>query len=168
MSVLVYDMLRRMITISTLVSVHCGSVLHHDLHARPLDSLASIAPSLTSLLSQSHLSNQHNDNRKNRPLGTFRLQWTKQGPDPRGCGTSHCGLKKIAFDITMFPNARNSIRRWNDHGSSKIPIPIAATLHNLMTESSSGEKKWFRTEHDGNLLPRVRLEIFMEGGEVRC
>ena len=66
----------------------------------------------------------------------------------------------------MFPNARNSIRRWNDHGSSKIPIPIAATLHNLMTESSSGEKKWFRTEHDGNLLPRVRLEIFMEGGEV--
>jgi hypothetical protein len=70
--------------------------------------------------------------------------------------------------MTMFPNARNSLRRWNDHGSSKIPIPIAATLHNLMTEQppSRGEKKWFRPEHDGSLLPHVRLDIVVEGGAV--
>ena len=68
--------------------------------------------------------------------------------------------------ISMFPTARNSLRRYNDNGSSKIPIPIAATLHNLMTETPSGEKKWFRPEHDTGLLPQVRLDILVEDGEI--
>jgi hypothetical protein len=71
----------------------------------------------------------------------------------------------------MFPPARNnSLRRWSEHGN-KIPIPIAVTLHNVMTTTTTLEgentstattnKKWFRPQHDTSLLPTIQLEIVL-------
>lgn len=37
----------------------------------------------------------------------------------------------------MFPTARNSLRRWSEHYDTKIPIPIAVTLHNFLLNPPS-------------------------------
>ena len=60
----------------------------------------------------------------------------------------------------MFPDARNSLRRWSEH-KNKIPIPVAATLYNLMADQDfQPTSKWF-TEHASSLLRPVRLEIII-------
>jgi hypothetical protein len=69
----------------------------------------------------------------------------------------------------MFPNARNSLRRWIEHGN-KVPIPIAVTVHNVLTESSSSDSsnksKWFRTQHETSLLPPLQLEVVVVVDDV--
>jgi hypothetical protein len=74
----------------------------------------------------------------------------------------------------MFPPARNAHRRSN-HGNEtkKIPIPIAVTLHNFMAEAvpnaklkSEAASKWFRPDHDWSLVPKILLEIVVEGTRV--
>jgi hypothetical protein len=76
---------------------------------------------------------------------------------------------KTAF--AMFPNARNSLRRWSGH-RNKIPIPISVTIYNLLTEQeqdnlpTTTKSKWFRPEHASSLLQAVRLEIVVAGSQI--
>jgi hypothetical protein len=59
----------------------------------------------------------------------------------------------------MFPNARNSLRRWSDH-RNKIPIPVAVSLYNVLAErEEQRQPKWFRPEHASALLHSIHLEI---------
>jgi hypothetical protein len=77
---------------------------------------------------------------------------------------------------TMFPPARNAHRRSNNTNSNeakKIPIPIAVTLHNFMAEATPNDKlkseaasKWFRPDHAWSLVPKILLEIIVEGSRV--
>ena len=68
----------------------------------------------------------------------------------------------------MFPHARNSLRRWSasEQGSKKIPIPIAVSLHNVMSSSAAAstavqESKTFRPNHEMRLLPLLKLEVLV-------
>jgi hypothetical protein len=61
----------------------------------------------------------------------------------------------------MFPNARNSLRRWSDH-RNKIPTPVAVSLYNVLAEQEEQRQpKWFRPEHASTLLHSIRLEIIV-------
>ena len=40
----------------------------------------------------------------------------------------------------MFPDARNSLRRWSESAQTKIPIPVAITLHNYFVPPPTGTK----------------------------
>jgi len=68
----------------------------------------------------------------------------------------------------MFPDARNSLRRWSESADTKIPIPVAITLQNFYhddgydkNESLAPSGIWLnhQTQHRSTLLPRLNLEI---------
>jgi len=40
----------------------------------------------------------------------------------------------------MFPDARNSLRRWSQSAETKVPIPVAITLHNYFVPPPPGTK----------------------------
>lgn len=68
----------------------------------------------------------------------------------------------------MFPHARNSLRRWSasEQGNKKIPIPIAVSLHNVMSITTAAstavqESKTFRPNHEIKLLPSLKLEVIV-------
>jgi hypothetical protein len=69
------------------------------------------------------------------------------------------GIEPIILTM-LFPNARNSLRRWSEH-KNKIPAPVAVTLINLMAEQHTTIRtgKWFRPEHASSLLRPIRLQI---------
>jgi hypothetical protein len=70
-------------------------------------------------------------------------------------------LEAFYFAYIMFPNARNSLRRWSDH-HNKIPIPVAVSLYNVLAEQEEQRQpKWFRPEHASTLLHSIRLEIIV-------
>lgn len=88
----------------------------------------------------------------------------------------------------MYPTARNSLRRWSEHYHTKIPIPIAVTLHNFLLnpptnsisasssiedftkelKSNGGTSKptFSRVEHNRNLIPPITLEIVVNDNQV--
>ena len=92
----------------------------------------------------------------------------------------------------MFPTARNSIRRWGEHYDTKIPIPIAVTLHNFLlnpptsaaksstsslqdlckeltsstSNKASAKSSFGRVEHNRNLIPPITLEIVVHDNQV--
>lgn len=50
----------------------------------------------------------------------------------------------------MFPDARNSLRRWSVSAETKIPIPIAITLHNFVPPSATSERSSLTTTNRSN------------------
>lgn len=92
----------------------------------------------------------------------------------------------------MFPTARNSLRRWSEHYDTKIPIPIAVTLHNFLlnppsstptsssssiedlckeltsstSDKASAKSSFGRVEHNRNLIPPLMLEVVVHDNQV--
>jgi hypothetical protein len=50
----------------------------------------------------------------------------------------------------MFPDARNSLRRWSESAQTKIPIPVAITLHNYFVPPPTGTTSLKTTNDDDN------------------